>query len=165
MATYSAGAVANYFLDRAAQEDRTLTHLKLQKLVYIAHGWHLAVTGRPLLKDPIQAWKYGPVIPTLYQELKRYGNQPVTDHARWWDSETRTYHTDSPEFEAETNEVLDKVWSVYKKFSAAQLSTLTHQEGTPWFTVTDGGRIDSATGLSIGDDSIQEHYVSLAGVN
>src|ERR1700680_3484243 len=66
---FSAAAVANEFLRLAHRDNKPITPLKMQKLVYFAHGWHLALTGRPLLSEPIQAWEYGPVIPTIYKEF------------------------------------------------------------------------------------------------
>ena len=67
---FSAAAVANEFLHLAHRDDRPITPLKMQKLVYFAHGWHLAITGAPLISEPIQAWQYGPVISSLYQIFK-----------------------------------------------------------------------------------------------
>src|SRR5437660_9090573 len=72
MAT-SARRVANEFLRLAEEDDRALTPLQIIKLVYIAHGWMLALYQRPLITDRIEAWKYGPVIPQLYQDMKVYG--------------------------------------------------------------------------------------------
>ncbi len=57
-APVSAKLVANYFLKKAAAEGVTLDPMKLQKLVYIAHGWHLGLLGAPLLRSPIEAWTY-----------------------------------------------------------------------------------------------------------
>jgi len=62
-------AVANYFLDLGLRESIPITPLKLQKLVYFAHGWYLGFTGEPLLNEGIQAWEYGPVIPSLYHDF------------------------------------------------------------------------------------------------
>ena len=45
---YTASHVANYFLGRAKKERRKITHLKLQKLVYIAYGWCWEILGRQL---------------------------------------------------------------------------------------------------------------------
>ena len=71
--TTSARAVANELIELAKQEGRAFTPLQLLKLVYIAHGWMLGLRQKPLIRDRIEAWKYGPVIPALYHDLKRYG--------------------------------------------------------------------------------------------
>ena len=66
-APYSAKAIANAFLQRAFNEKKAIGQLKLQKLVYIAHGYYLALTGgNPLVNEPFEAWDYGPVNRTLY---------------------------------------------------------------------------------------------------
>ena len=69
---YSAIAVANCFLDIADAQSRPITPLKIQKLVYIAHGWHLAIYEEPLIVELVEAWKWGPVIPLLYHEFKNF---------------------------------------------------------------------------------------------
>ena len=78
---YSAFAVANYFLRLGRDSGEEITPLKIQKLVYIAHGYHLAFTasdnspnGLPLVDDEFaEAWQYGPVFPSLYHHFKRFG--------------------------------------------------------------------------------------------
>lgn len=39
----------------------TVDKMKLYKLCYFSQGWNLAWTGRPLFKEPLQAWIKGPV--------------------------------------------------------------------------------------------------------
>jgi antitoxin SocA-like protein len=73
-----ARVVANEFIRLAEADGRALTPLQVIKLAYIAHGWMLALYQRPLISDSIEAWKYGPVIPTLYHALKKYGAGSVT---------------------------------------------------------------------------------------
>ncbi|MDR1041744.1 MAG: DUF4065 domain-containing protein [Deltaproteobacteria bacterium] len=73
----SAIAVANWFIERNRKESGDLTHLKLQKLLYFAQGWHLAYYDVPLFEDPIEAWKYGPVVRSVYFALSRRGKNEV----------------------------------------------------------------------------------------
>jgi len=44
--------------------------MKLQKLVYYAHGWHLALNNEPLIDEQVECWQYGPVISSLFHEFK-----------------------------------------------------------------------------------------------
>src|SRR5262245_59991994 len=76
---FSADAVSNYFLIRADNEGRPITPMKLQKLMYFAHGWHLALdtSGDSLIAEDAQAWDYGPVFPHTYYEFKDFGNRPI----------------------------------------------------------------------------------------
>ncbi|WP_347264828.1 type II toxin-antitoxin system antitoxin SocA domain-containing protein, partial [Nitrobacter sp.] len=69
--------IANRFLEIATEKGDTLTPMQLLKLVYIAHGWMLGLYGVPLIVDEVQAWKYGPVIPSLYKAISKNRDQPV----------------------------------------------------------------------------------------
>src|SRR5579875_2343089 len=79
---YDARAVANYFLDLAAKEGRPLDPMGIQKLVYFAHGWNLAIFGSPLIRQRVEAWDYGPVIADLYQAFREFGPNPITSPAK-----------------------------------------------------------------------------------
>ncbi|WP_366513810.1 type II toxin-antitoxin system antitoxin SocA domain-containing protein [Planktotalea sp.] len=59
--------------------------MKLQKLVYIAYGWHLALSGKKLFTEEIEAWKHGPVVPSLYHEFKHLRENPITSFATSYD--------------------------------------------------------------------------------
>jgi uncharacterized phage-associated protein len=73
----TAMAVAEYFLTLQEEEAGDLiSHMKLQELLYYAQGLHLALNGRPLFDDTIEAWTHGPVVPTVYREFKRFGEIP-----------------------------------------------------------------------------------------
>ena len=67
-------AVANRLLELGRERQLTIDPMKVQKLIYYAHGWHLALTGKPLLDRSVEAWQYGPVLPDVYrafQQLRR----------------------------------------------------------------------------------------------
>ncbi|NOT58990.1 MAG: SocA family protein [Acidobacteria bacterium] len=114
--------VANYFLSQVDEEAGDLiSNLKLQKLVYYAQGFHLAMYDQPLFPEAIEAWGHGPVVPTLYQSFKAYGSQPLPCPV----------DLDFSIYSPETKELLDEVYSVYGQFSAWKLRNMTHEE-PPW---------------------------------
>ena len=133
-----AKAVANYFLDKAKSAHRPLTPMKLQKLVYIAHGWHLALFDASLIRERVQAWRWGPVIEDLYHEFKEFAKQPITRKAGYYSFDDFVIKRRIPEIHFvdgdsdRTRAFLDRVWEVYSVFTATQLSRMTHKEGTPW---------------------------------
>ena len=161
---YSALAVANKFLDFAARDNVRLSPMKLQKLVFLAHGWHLAINKRPLVREEIEAWQWGPVISDLYHELKEFGRESVTgritdlgilehDEVDLYDAEVY----EIPEDDTQTVNFLEEVWDVYKEFTGYQLSNWLHIEGSPWYQVWNQ---EGGVGLHeiISDDIIQEYY-------
>ena len=61
MKTFPAVVVANYFVDKGKEEGRPVEGvLKLIKLVYIAHGWHLGVNKEPLF---VKTLRHGSTAP------------------------------------------------------------------------------------------------------
>lgn len=155
--------IANRFIDLASRRRQSLTHMQLQKLVYIAHGWNLALNNRPLTEDDPEAWNYGPVYRDLYLALRRYGSRPIDsliardDWSRVPSSaeEEEALGRLSPDEQA----VLEKVFDVYGGFEAFQLSALTHQPNTPWDKVFNQSGHRNG---NIRPDLIREHFVGLA---
>jgi uncharacterized phage-associated protein len=57
---YPAHEVAQAFLAFCNEYGDTLTNLKLQKLLYYAQGWYLAMHDEPLFDEPLEAWTLQP---------------------------------------------------------------------------------------------------------
>lgn len=134
-ALYSPKAVANHFLGLRHERKRgPVTQMKLHKLVYFAHGWHLGIKETPLLDEMVEAWDYGPVVPTLYYEFKAFGADPINRLAADFNHLTHAYDIVPQVHSSDTFvlELLDRVWEVYGVMSAGQLSALTHRTGSPW---------------------------------
>src|SRR5687767_14250246 len=107
----SAFTAANCFLDIALRENIPITHLKLQKLLYFAHGWYLALTGEPLFEDKVEAWQFGPVIPPVYHQFKKYGNQPIDGYSDRFSPEQLQLQD-----VVAARSLLERVWAVYSKY-------------------------------------------------
>lgn len=104
-------------------EDDFITNLKLNKLLYYAQGVHLARTGEPLFDEDIEAWQYGPVVPSVYRTYKVCGSNPIPMQD---DSLTTDDFTS-----AELETLLD-VEREYGQYTGAKLVSLTHSSGSPW---------------------------------
>ena len=159
---WSAKAVANEFINIAGKQ--TLSPMKLQKLVYFAHGWYLALTGEPLIQECVEAWQFGPVIPELYSEFKHYGSGGVTDFATEFDYRTQRWIVPRVEGSGDGDDVrralkiIKQVWKAYGDQSAIKLSNVTHMPGTPWSEVY----VPSVRSLVIPDKKIGNYFRSLA---
>ncbi len=125
-------AVANFFLDLAKDSGTTLTPLRLIKLTCIAHGWTLALMGQPLFDERIEAWSFGPVVPSLYHEFKEFRKNPITRYSMEYCFTGDVSIPRLPMMNGELHELLKNVWSFYKRYTASQLVALTHEVGTPW---------------------------------
>ncbi|HWD14178.1 MAG TPA: type II toxin-antitoxin system antitoxin SocA domain-containing protein [Pseudochrobactrum sp.] len=140
---YDARQIANWFIQRAARDGKTLTIMQLLKLVYIAHGWFLETSGSPLIRNRIEAWKHGPVIPDVYNAFRKQGitiGSPINDF-----NAGLSYHAES---------IVEYVYNTYSGLSAGRLSEMTHERNGPWDLAT------KAYGFfaPIDNDTILSHY-------
>ncbi len=92
--------------------------MKLQKLVYYAQAWTLAITGECLFPDDIQAWANGPVCWPLFRR-----HQGVFS-VETWDGNPCAVG----DFE---DAIITLVVNKYGPLASAQLSDLSHREA-PW---------------------------------
>lgn len=124
---YPVLAVANKILayGASAANGELVSNLKLQKLLYYVQGFHLAVFGEPLFEEEIEAWMYGPVVPSVYYHYQEYGNRGIEPEEKPLEL--------APQEEALFAEVL----RVYGDYSAIGLMNLTHNE-TPWKSTPEG---------------------------
>ncbi|MEN9852272.1 MAG: hypothetical protein RI996_215 [Candidatus Parcubacteria bacterium] len=121
-------AVAEYFILKAREQKCYVTNKKLQKLVYYAQAWSLALNNRKMFDEKIEAWVHGPAIREVYSEYKKHG----------FSSFTKRVNISLIETISDKNKlVLDSVWAVYGKFDGDYLEMLTHSE-MPWQKAREG---------------------------
>ncbi|HCH1592807.1 TPA: DUF4065 domain-containing protein [Vibrio parahaemolyticus] len=152
--SYSPITIAKRFAQIAAERGhQPLTHMQLQKLTYIAHGYKLAMSQAngfhdPLITEDVNAWKFGPVIPELYHFLKAWGGQGVP---------TQVFSSDNGIVNPLDDQLIQAVYQAYGEKSGVELSTLTHMPGTPWAQVWNNGG-SYQNGAIIPDHLIQAYY-------
>ena len=94
----------------------TLSNLKLQKLLYYMQGFHLAFFDEPFFNESIEAWTYGPVVPVVFKEFKKYKKRSINPD---------NYHDDLVLTDDE-QQMFDMVYSEYNRYSAVALMNMTH---------------------------------------
>lgn len=161
---YSSKAIANAFITLAENAGASLSPMKLQKLVYFAHGWHLVFFDTPLIKDEIQAWRFGPVVQEVYHEFKEYGNEAIDRRATDLRFTEHALEREEPDVDAADEKVwglLREVWKIYSPFSAVQLSNMTHAEGSPWKAIADKYQDELPRNIDIPDELIKERFEAM----
>lgn len=141
---HDAQNIANHLIRLADQRGQSLSIMGVLKLVYIAHGWTLALLDKPLIANRIEAWDYGPVIPDLY---KRFRNeQGIYD--------LKPIGAGEDLLSRDEKSILEQTYDRYGQMSPFQLSELTHVKNGPWDTARlVGGRL-----AQIPDELIRRHY-------
>lgn len=152
---YPAIAIAYEFAKRGIEDKNPVTQMKLQKLVYFAHGVHLAEYKQPLISERFQAWEYGPVVPEIYSAYKIYGSDPIvdTDNLFWFLSTSQKEIIKNTSLTKEARQAIDVTWDILKDIDAITLSVWTHREGSPWKAHYRNGIIPND---EIGDYFLQE---------
>lgn len=151
---YNTNHVLNTILQRAFKESRTdVTPMKAQKLLFYTHGWHLAITGQPAIDQPFEVWQWGPVVPLVYHELKKFGGDSISEYIK-------DPFADKPYVVnavcKSLYDAVDIAWEKYIGISGMRLSAMTHEPGSPW----DVAKRNNQTVIS--NDLIREYFVNLA---
>lgn len=150
-------SIANYFLQLAESSGETISPMKLQKLVYYAHGWYAGYTGQPLINEAVEAWQYGPVIPSLYHEFKMYGSKDIKSKASDFDGNGFSV-VELPE-DSNIQAFLNNIWKSYGKFTGLKLSEMTHAVDSPWYKTWQ--EHPGVRGADIPFENLKEHFEGL----
>ncbi|MHB1563283.1 MAG: Panacea domain-containing protein [Leptospirillum sp.] len=144
----SAKNVASYFLSKSDEESgEMISNLKLQKLLYYAQGFHLALYDNPLFSENIEAWRHGPVVHDVYALYAQYKAGPIPAPEEF----------ELNSLDIETREFLDEVYNLFGQYSAWRLRDMTHEE-PPWKNAWGDGRRGSET---ISHQSMKEYFQTL----
>lgn len=145
--------IANYILDICDKAEEKISIMQLIKLIYMADGWTMSFTGKPLVNERPQAWQYGPVYRRAYNAFSGNGSSPVASRAMASFSQSLPIAADMLE---EERKIVDMVVKSYGKLSAYNLSELTHQDNTPWSKAYQIGAYHP-----LSDSDMKEHFDSL----
>ena len=148
---YPASVIAYAFVKKGIEERMPVTQMKVQKMVYFAHGYHLVKYGEPLIIERFEAWKFGPVVPSIYRNFKYFGSRPITD------AEFTFYapsFLNDYELDDKARDAVDYTWNATKNVSAEDLSAWTHQQKSPWHEVYN----PSEWGTPISNDAIKHYF-------
>lgn len=114
--------VAKYFLFKANEsEDSRISNLKLQKLIYYAQAFHLAIFEQPFFNEELEAWTHGPVCPDVYHQYKNFGSDPIILEEE----------INLEIFSPDQLDLLEEVNNIFGQFSAWKLRNMTHED-EPW---------------------------------
>jgi uncharacterized phage-associated protein len=138
-AASTAAAVANEFLSLGQTELNIppIDQMKLQKLLFYAHGWYLALCDKPLFEEDFEAWPWGPVVRDIYTQTNKFGRFPVSEKL----NEIRRIGEGPLDFKMvapdgvegeELKAFVHAIWDSHKALSGIQLSNSTHAPGEPW---------------------------------
>jgi len=142
--------IAAFFIEESKEDG--VTNLKLNKLIYLAHGYYWGNFQNPLITDGelAEAWKYGPVYRSVRNVFGAFksGNVPPAYAAISMDAISSDEEVD----------FLNQFWQTFKNASAWYLVKMLHEKGSPWDIVWNHQRGKRSTGSSIPDYLTRAYY-------
>ena len=150
---YSVKALANWVLDYAGRSGEQPTNMALNKLVYFAYEFALKSTGRKLTNAKIEAWDHGPVFREVYSAFKKFGADPITERATWYNTGTNEVETVVPAIDPDDELLMIKALGPLIRLPAYILRELSHDASGPWAAIWHHDT-SSNPGMEITDDII-----------
>lgn len=120
--------VAKYVVDKCCKEGRSLTNLHLQKVLYFVQGEFYRATKKWLIEDDFLAWKYGPVLQSVYDEYSWYYSSRITE----------TYSDIA--VEESIKKIIDPIIKERRDKTAGALVEESHRAGGAWQRSYDGSK-------------------------
>jgi uncharacterized phage-associated protein len=124
--------------------------LSLEKHLFYAQSFWLALSGRPLFDDEFEAWRNGPVVPEVYHAYKGFGSSLIIPAC----GATR------PLGNRKVETYIEEVVDFFGGYTAFQLSRATHAE-EPWQKVRDGIEKRSSPRIVIPKAEMLRYYSRL----
>lgn len=156
--SYDCRAIANEVLDLSDQLQLRLTHMAVHKIMYYAHGWHLAKYDTSFIEQDFEAWKDGPVQRLVWEALKISGSSPVDRRATQFDLVTRHTWEVRQEVKNEQLTFLREIVRGYGTVHAFELSEMTHERDGPWDRVWNAPAGQISIGMRIPNSSIRAYF-------
>ena len=134
--------------------------MALLKIIYFAHGWHLAKFGTPLIRNGFEAWQEGPVIRAVYNCFRCSGPKIINNRATQFNPNFGRYEIVSYAIDGDQAELLRNVFSAYGNLNSFRLSDLTHEPGSPWDLVWNAPPQNITLGMRITNEAIRDHFLA-----
>lgn len=132
--------VARYIINYSNEKNYSISNLKLQKLLYFVQAYYLAFTSshEPCFSDEIEAWDFGPVVPSAYHEFKSFGGGDIPPVMTYYKLDTkdnlwsiREVRFDGDCISENDKKLINDIVDKFSAYSASDLVQLTHNQA-PW---------------------------------
>lgn len=127
---YAAIDIAKYVIKYASESGKPVTNLYLQKILYYLQLEYLLCKGYALYREDIIAWKYGPVVESVYDEFASFGSCTI---------ESDFVKNTVVNIDSDTKRIIELVVDEKMKKPSWKLVSNTCNEA-PWLKATNNGK-------------------------
>ena len=114
---------AKYIISYFSYNDKEVTNLKIQKLLYFLEAIYMVVRDeKSLFSEEFYAWNFGPVSNVVYEEYKGFGRTPIVLE------EKVTIPKDNLKY-------IKILFELFSDYTSYQLVALSHLPGSPWHDI------------------------------
>lgn len=140
--------LADFLILESRERGDLLTPLKLQKLMFYADAWFMALYDEELTSEKFQAWVHGPVALSQYHRFKENKWHPILDEVGM------------PQFDERTTKHLNEILDVFGSETGPALEMMTHSE-KPWIKARAGIPDDEPCKAYISKKTTKKYYAAL----
>lgn len=152
--------VCRYIINYCNDKEYSVSNLKLQKILYFVQALFATktVSKQPCFEEKIEAWNFGPVVPTAYHEYKQYGSADIPRISFFYEYDiNEKFHMKKVNYEddvilPEDKLLINKMVDKLSDYSTASLVSITHNQA-PWKNAYEPGRNNIIT-----VDAIRRYY-------
>lgn len=134
--SYNVLDVARYIINYGNDNNCNISNLRLQKILYFVQATFYMDKNEPCFNEEIEAWDFGPVIPEVYHEYKRYGRNEIPHIGEYidfskgvWEATEMAYNENI--IDEGDRELINEVIDSSRQYSTNELVEITHDQ-SPW---------------------------------
>lgn len=156
---HEAKKIANYVISRKATQKFSLTNMRINKLIYFIHGWSFRKYENGFIRNHFEAWDYGPVIKTVYDELKYFSDREIDQYIMYTNYANGLREVIPFDDLGQSDfDFIDRVLDYYSSMRTAELVEMSHLAGGAWAKVRQSGSMPAAS-RRIPNDLIRDEFV------
>ena len=124
----TANDAARFMVNLCIDDNHPISNLQLQKILYFCQLESHRRSGAPLFCDDFEAWRYGPVIPSVYRLFSIFGGLAISRKVK-----------EPGHLSSEEKSLIQSVTRHLRRLRPWELVAETHSDGSPWdITYRDG---------------------------
>ncbi len=135
----------------------TMSHLKLQKLIYYVEAYHLAYFEESIIDEGFQAWVHGPVVREVWDNYKNLDSPLFDKISLSSDEKKEIVQLVERRLSEDQLSLIGDVFEALGSTTAYDLERLTHQE-EPWREARQGLPIDENCTKTISRETMRRFY-------
>ena len=147
-------AIANHIVDLSIAGKKNINLEQLMQFVYISHGWVLACTNKPLIKDKIHANRDGALLKPIKKSFEK--NKNITKKAIETDPVFGRLSFFTANLTSTERNLIRRMFNYYSKYNPYELNEEIQEINSPWCKC-----FDYKKNSIISNNNIKDYYKNL----